>query len=131
MSCQPQETDGEITQRRHHSGTGIGSDLGTVLIEGDVSNIMAFIFDAPVSPVEFEELFWRCFLWGQAGDDVNSFAAFFAGFDFFGMAFDTGNLSTEREVHIIIQIGGCPYFSDFQTAMCFFTCFMLRGGNLV
>lgn len=64
---------------------------------------------------------------GCAGDEVNGFAAFFPGFDFFGMAFDAGNLSTEREIHIIIQIGGGPDFSDFQAAMCFFTCFMFRG----
>ena len=127
--CQPEETDGKIPEYRHHSGSGLGSYLGTIFIEGDITDIMTFVFDGPVSPVEFEELFWGNFLGGCAGDEINGFAVFFAGFDFFGMAFDAGNLSTEREIHIIIQIGGCPDFSDFQAAMCFFTCFMLRGGN--
>jgi len=52
---------------------------------------------------------------------------FFAGGEMFGMPFDAGNLSTEREIQIGIQIDRCPDFSYFQAAVCFFTGFMLRG----
>lgn len=60
--CQPEETDGKIPEYRHHSGSGLGSDLGAIFIKGDITDIVAFVFDSPVSPVEFEELFWGNFL---------------------------------------------------------------------
>nr|WP_272936645.1 hypothetical protein [Syntrophus gentianae] len=64
---------------------------------------MAFVFDAPVSSVDFQELFRRRFVGLQAGDQVNGFASFFAGFEDFGMALNTGDLPAEGEIYIIIQ----------------------------
>jgi hypothetical protein len=103
--------------------------LGAIFIEGDIADIMASVFDAPVSPVDFQELFRRRFVRFQAGNQINGFTSFLAGFEDFRMAFDAGDLPTEREIDVIIQIGGGPDFSYFQSAMCFFTGFVLRGEN--
>ncbi len=92
---------------------------------------MAFIFDTPVSPIKIEELLGGRFVGRETGDEVNGFAAFFTGFEIFGMTFDTGSLSTEREIHIIIQIDRGPDFYNFQATMRFFIDFMLRGKPLV
>lgn len=63
----------------------------------------------------------------ETGDEIGRFTPFFASFEIFGMPFDAGDLSTERKIHIGIQIAGGPDFSRFQTAVRFFTGFMLRG----
>jgi hypothetical protein len=125
--CQPKEADGEVSERGHHSGAGLGSYLRAILIKGDVPDIMAFVFDAPMSTVKVEELLGRSLLGRETGDEIGSFSAFFARFEIFGMTFYAGNLSTERKIQIRIQIDRCPDFSHFQAAVRFFTGFMLRG----
>ncbi len=65
----------------------------------------------------------------ETGDEIGRFAPFFASFEIFGIPFDAGDLSTEREIHIGIQIAGGPDFSHFQAAVRFFTGFILRGGS--
>ncbi len=54
--CQPKEADGEVSEGSHHSGAGLGSYLRAILIEGDVPDIVAFVFDAPMPAVQVEEL---------------------------------------------------------------------------
>ena len=63
----------------------------------------------------------------ETGDEIGRFAPSFASFEIFGMSFDAGDLSAERKIHIGIEIAGGPDFSRFQTAVRFFTGFMLRG----
>ena len=56
-SGRSQDVDGKVAQGSHNPWAGMGSYLGTVFIEGDVPDIMIFIFDAPMSSIEGKELF--------------------------------------------------------------------------
>ena len=127
ISCQPQEADGEVAEYGHHSGAGFGSYLRAIFIKGDIPDIMAFVFDAPMPAVKVEDLLGRSLTGRETGDEVGRFTACLARFEMFGMPFDAGDLSTERKIQIGIQIAGGPDFSYFQAAMRFFTGFMLRG----
>ncbi len=53
---------------------------------------MEFVFDTPLSSVEFQELFRRGLLRFQSGDQLNGFASFFAGFeDYVWRSIQAGN----------------------------------------
>lgn len=54
--CQPKKADGEVSEGGHHSEACLGSYLRAILIKGDVPDIMAFVFDAPMPAVQVEEL---------------------------------------------------------------------------
>jgi hypothetical protein len=88
---------------------------------------MTFVFDAPMPAVQVEELLGRDLMGRETGDEISRFAPSFASFKIFGMPFDACDLSAERKIHIGIEIAGGPNFSRFQTAVRFFTGFMLRG----
>ena len=100
-----------------------------VFIEGDIPDIVTFVFYGPMPAIEGEELFRGGFWGGQAGNEVRDFASYFTGLEILRMPFDAGDLSTRGEIQIVVQIGGGPDFSDFQASMSFVQRFMLRGGS--
>ena len=61
------DPDREIAQGREHSRQGPGADLGSVLVEGVVTN-PAQAFNRPVSPHESDEMLDAGVLLGEVGD---------------------------------------------------------------
>jgi hypothetical protein len=126
---QSQDTDGKITQRCHHARTGFDPYLRAVLIEGDIADVVTFVFNPPVIAYQDQQLMGIGLLGRQAGDKVSGFPMDFARGDFFTVAIDTTDLSAIRKLHIVVDFRAGPNFADFQPAMGFFDGFSLRGEN--
>ena len=55
MLPKAQNADGEIAERRHDPGAGLRSDAAAIFVEGDVPDVMRFVFNAPVSTVDLKK----------------------------------------------------------------------------
>lgn len=87
--------DGGIAQDHHHAGTVLGTDLGSVFIEGDVADVVQAVFDAPVATIEREEALGGGLAFVETGDTVDDFRCLFSGFDFQSGSFDLEDLGHE------------------------------------
>lgn len=47
-ASQPNDRQGEIAERRHDGRPVVFADLASVLVEGDVADIVDFVLDSPV-----------------------------------------------------------------------------------
>lgn len=50
------DAHGEFTQCRHHAGSVLGSDLGQVLMEGGVADMMVTVFNSPMATSEIHNV---------------------------------------------------------------------------
>jgi len=73
------QSDGEIAAGGEDLGGGAGADWGAVLVEGDVSNIVDLVFDAPMAARERQQGRGVRLSSGEAGDGVGDFGLRLAG----------------------------------------------------
>ena len=74
-----EQGDGGVAAGGECLGSSTGADLGAILIEGDVADVMALVLDAPVAAREGEEGGGIRLSSGEAGDGVSDFALDLAG----------------------------------------------------
>ena len=65
-----QQADRQIAQRGHELRRGALADLGAVLVEGPVADIMQAVFDRPVAADQLEQTFRRGLSRREAGDPI-------------------------------------------------------------
>jgi hypothetical protein len=88
-----------------------------VFIIVPVENVMATVFDTPVTPVGGKDASGVGLLRGSAGDAVGDFTGELAVFFINGLPLDDKCLSDVRKVQIAVEFGCGPDFADFDAAM--------------
>ena len=66
-ACPAQESHREVPERGHDPRAVSGADLGPVFVEGGIPDMMASIFDFPMTASESEERFRAGLSGRQAG----------------------------------------------------------------
>jgi hypothetical protein len=66
-----EQTDGEVAQAGHVTGARAGPDVGAVLGEGDIADVVRAALDRPVPSEVVSELGRAGLLEGNAGDRVD------------------------------------------------------------
>ena len=88
-----------------------GADTAAVFVVVPIEDVVAAIFDTPVSAVELEEALRVGLLGRSAGDAVSDFVAGFAAFLGDGVTFDDVGLRDVREIEIVVEGSGSPDLS--------------------
>jgi len=78
---------------------------------------MTAVFYAPVRTIGGKDTFCICVFCRLAGDAICCFAGLLAGFLICAVTFNDKSLSNMREVQIIAELVGSPYFADFNSSM--------------
>ena len=113
----PQERDGQITERGHHLRPGPPADLGAVFIEGDVPHPVEAVLDRPVGADEREEP-GRGRLGGrQAGHAVDGLAPRRARRALRDGAGQAEDLADVGEVKVGVEGRAAPEVADLQAAV--------------
>lgn len=74
-----EQGDGEVSAGGEGLRRPAGPDLAAVLVERDIADVMALVFDSPVAAGQGEEVFGRSPMGGQAGDAVADLGRGFPG----------------------------------------------------
>lgn len=88
-----------------------------IFVKIPVDDIVAAIFNAPVTAIGSEDAFWIGVVRGKACDAISDFTGVFAGLFVCCLPLDHKRLSHMREIEIVVELGGCPYFSDLDPAV--------------
>lgn len=97
-----------------------GADLGSVLVEGDITDIVRAVFNGPVSSVAGEEVLRRSSFRRKAGNAVSNFGGGFACLDVQDVSPYCEKLLDVRQRDIFDKTSGSPNGACFQTAMSLF-----------
>ncbi len=97
-----QQAYDEVFERSHDLRGIAGSDLGSILIEGDITDIVEAVFDLPVSSVKFEQVFWAGPVRRQAGDAAGDLLGFLPAGEVSNLSSDAEDLSHAGEIQVII-----------------------------
>lgn len=89
----------------------------SVFIEIPIQDVMTAVFNGPVAAIDLQQAFRRCLAGFSAGQTVSDLPRIFSRFFVRDVPFNDKSLSDVGEIKIIVQIGGCPYLSDFDSAM--------------
>ncbi|WP_215891818.1 hypothetical protein [Acidithiobacillus thiooxidans] len=119
---------GEFAQGRHHMGTILGADLGEVLVESHVADMMVPVFNLPMATGQAQQIFGRGALWGQAGESEGVIIPNGALFAVDGGALDQESLSDMRKMEAGC-LGGDDDFAMFKAAMSDLCGFSAEGKN--
>jgi len=102
----PDEADGQITETGHDLGAVALADLAAVFVEGDVADIMDFVFDGPVPANVLEEQGRAVEFCGEAADSIRDFVFRIVAAKVGGVALNAEDRLSVRHVHIVgEQIG--------------------------
>ena len=85
-----------------------GTDATAVLIKVPVQDVVAAVFDRPVTAVDLQQALRIGLLGRSAGDAVGKFAAVLAGFFVQDFAFDDEGLGDVGEIKVSVQCSGGP-----------------------
>jgi len=111
------EADGKTSESGDVFRAIAGAYAAAVFIEVPIQDIVAAVFNAPVTTIDGEELLGVCFIGFSAGDAVGDIMGGFSGLFFDRFPFDYKGLSHMREVEIRVELGGGPDFTGFDPAM--------------
>jgi len=89
----------------------------SVFVKVPIDNVMAAVFDRPVSPVCGQHLLRVGLLRSLAGDAVGDITGVFTGLFICELALDDKSLPDVRKIQIVIQFGCDPDFTDFNSAV--------------
>lgn len=103
-----ENADGEIPQRRHHSGAIAGSDLGAVFVEGYVADPMESVFDTPLASVEPEDSLGGSLRRGEAGNTIDCLGGFLVFPEMSHGPPYAKDLAHVRELQVIVQLFAGP-----------------------
>nr|WP_244947614.1 hypothetical protein [Acidithiobacillus thiooxidans] len=119
---------GQFAQGRHHMGTVLGTDLGEVLVESHIADMMVPVFNFPVTTGQAQQIFGRGTIRGQAGESEGIIIPNRALFAVDSGALDQESLSDMRKME-----AGCPGgdndFAVFKAAMPDLCGFSVEGEN--
>lgn len=123
------QRDRDVAQRSHDLSSGATADAGAVFVEGDIADPVKTVFDRPMTAAQTQQG-WRTGGPGfDAGNAINGFGAECCRGEVGGIALNGKNLGSIRKVQIAVQFTTGPDVADFQTAMTFLSCGVLRGGK--
>ena len=111
------ETDGEASKSSDVFGAVAATDLASVFIVVPIQDVVAAVFHGPMASVDEEEALGVSLLGGSTGDAVSDLAGAFPGFFHDAVTFHDEGLTDMREVQVVIQFGGGPDLSDFDSPM--------------
>ena len=108
---------GETAQSGHVFRTIASSYAAMVFVIVPIDNVMATVFDTPVSPVGGKNAFGIDLRRGATGNAVGGFTGVFAAFFICGFSLDDKSLSNMGKVEIGVEFGCGPDFTDFDSAV--------------
>jgi hypothetical protein len=111
------DSDGESPETGDVFWAVAGAYPTAILVVIPVKDIMAAIFDAPVTPVGFKDTLGVGLVWGATGNAVGKFTRLFPGLFFYGLPFDDEGLSDVGEVEVLVEFRAGPDLADFDPAM--------------
>jgi hypothetical protein len=104
------------------------SDLGAVLVEGDVADPVEAVLDTPVAAVEGEQALWRGLLGGEVGDAAHPLKALLTGLGEGDVTLDQAGLAKVGEVEIVVEGGGGADRALLNAPVSLIDGDVLRGG---
>ena len=122
-----EQRDRQIAERGHDLSAGACADARAIFVEGNVADPVEAVFNRPMVAAQGEETFGIRVLGLQAADAINGFGARFLRDHFDGIAPDGEDLGGIRKVEVIGEFRAGPDGADFQAAMAFIGCDVLRG----
>ena len=108
---------GETAQPGHVFRAMADSYAAAVFVVIPIDNVMATVFDAPVSAIGRKNTFSIGLLRGPAGNAVGDFTGEFTAFFISGVPLDDKSLSDVGKIKIAIEFGRGPNFTDFDPAV--------------
>lgn len=122
------DAHGQFAQGRHHMGTVLGADLGEVLVESHVADMMVTVFNLPMTTGDAQQVFRGGSFFAHAGETEGAIITDLATFQVGGYALNPEGLTQMWEIY-----AGCPggdgNFTVFITAMPDISRFGAEGGN--
>jgi hypothetical protein len=94
-----------------------GTNATTVLVIVPIKDIMAAVFDTPVTAIGVEDALGIGLIRRAAGDPIGDFLGKSAGFFIDDFPFDNESLLDVREIEVGVKFGGRPDFASFNSAM--------------
>lgn len=94
-----------------------GSYSAAVFVIVPIDNVMAAVFDAPVSTVGSQHALRVGLFRGSAGNSIGDFTGVLAAFFIGGFALDDKSLADVRKIQVTVEFGGGPDFTDFDAAV--------------
>lgn len=94
-----------------------GANAAAIFIVIPVDDIMAAVFDAPVAAISSQNLLRIGLLRRVIGNAIGGFGGRLAGFFCDAVSFNHKSLTNVREIQIVVEVGGSPYFAGFNPAM--------------
>jgi hypothetical protein len=88
-----QDAQGEVSERGHGAGSGVGADFGAVFVVGDIAYPMQAVFYGPVAADPGGEVGCGGLLSGQTGDRIHDFGGPFLAVQPSGFAGDLDGLA--------------------------------------
>ena len=124
---QPQQANGEVTQAGHELRTTLGTYLGAVLIKGHIPYIVAAVLNAPMSPIQTQQLLGSGHLRSQIGETIDQFLMTHVRVEVSDPPPDTEDLTPMRELQILVESGTGPNGPLFQPPMPLVQRLKVRG----
>jgi hypothetical protein len=111
------DSDGKTTESGDVFRAIAGAYAAAVFIEIPVQDVVAAVFNRPVTPIDGKELYRVSFIRGSAGDAVGDVSGLFPALFLYEVSFNNKRLLDVGEVEAGVEFGGGPYFSGFNPAM--------------
>ena len=108
------DTDSESTQPGNILRSVTGAYTAAVFVIVPIDNIMAAIFDAPVSAVDGKHVFRVGLVRRSTCNAICDFTGILTTSFLGSLPLDEKGLSDMREVEVIVEFGCGPYFADFN-----------------
>ena len=94
-----------------------GAYAAAVFVIVPIDNVMAAVFNAPVTTVRGKNLLRVGLLRVSTGNAISDFTGVFTAFFICGLPLDDKSLFDVRKVQIVVKFGCGPYFADFDPAV--------------
>lgn len=94
-----------------------GADSAPIFIIVPIQDVVAAILYCPMAAVNGEETFWVCFVDRSTGDAVGDFTGALATLFLCEVAFNGEGLPDMGKVEVVVELGGGPDLSDFDSSM--------------
>jgi len=102
LSQESEDTDDTVFQGSDNSRGIAGTNWGTIFMEGDDTNVVEAVFNAPMAAVQVKNP-WRVSFFGrQTGNSADGFFCYFAGLQGSKFSVDTEDLSDMRKGKVMV-----------------------------
>ena len=111
------DTDGKAAEPGDIFRAVAGADATSVFIVVPINDVMATILNGPVATVDVKDTLWAGLLRRSTGDAVSDFTRDLATLFVCEVPFDGEGLSDMGKIKIVVQFGGGPDLSDFDSSV--------------